>query len=81
MRENFLHRNKALAHTALRTNVLEMTPVKLLIHPLYSPDMELCNFCLFQSKDKIRGKMFETSEAVREFKRKLKRYRKKNVKL
>lgn len=70
LRRISLHHDNATAHSAQRTrDFLQKSGVKLLDHPPYSPDLAPCDFFLFpETKKKIRGRTFSTSEeAVAEF--------------
>ena len=41
--------------------------IKTVRHPPYSPDLALCDFCLFRKlKEKLRGCRYETIEEMKE---------------
>ena len=41
--------------------------IKTVPHPLYSPDLAPCDFCLFPKlKEKLRGCRYETTEEMKE---------------
>ena len=43
-----------------RMEHLEAQRIKLMSHPAYSPDLSLCNFCLFPKiKEQLRGRNFQ----------------------
>ena len=59
-----LHHDNASAHTAhLTMDFLRGTPVQLLTHHPYSPDLAPCDFFLFPTvKARLRGKRFSSPE-------------------
>ena len=64
LRGILLHHDNASSHTANATIAfLEKTPVKLITHPAYSPDMAPCDIFLFPNvKNLMRGHQFPSSE-------------------
>lgn len=64
LRGLLLHHDNAPAHTALKTrDFLDSTPVKLLGHPPYSPDLAPCDFFLFPKiKNLLKGIQFSSPE-------------------
>lgn len=64
LRGLLLHHDNAPAHTALKTrDFLDSTPVKLLGHPPYSPDLAPCDFFLFPKiKNQLKGIQFSSPE-------------------
>ena len=64
LRGFLLHHDNASAQTThLRIDFLRGTPVQLLIHPPYSPDLAPCDFFLFPTvKARLRGKRFSSLE-------------------
>jgi hypothetical protein len=80
IKRNFLHHDKASAHTAkLTESFLVQHGIKILHLSPYSPDLSPCDFFLFQVvKNKLRGRRFSTGEellsaAKKHFKRCLKK--------
>jgi len=61
-----LHHDNALAHTALSIQeFLVEKNIPVLPHPPYSPDLALCDFCLFPKlKLKLKGHHFGTMENI-----------------
>ena len=59
-----LHHDNASYHTANATIAfLEKTPVKLMTHPAYSPDLAPCDIFLFPNvKNRMRGHRFPSPE-------------------
>ena len=57
-----LHHDNALAHTAATAReFLASESVKLLSHPLYSPDLASCNFFVFPHlKKPMRGTRYDS---------------------
>lgn len=54
-----IHHDNASAHTANATlKFLESTPVKLITHCPYRPDMAPCDFFLFPMVNRLQGKWF-----------------------
>lgn len=64
LRGLLLHHDNAPAHSALKTRLfLDSTPVKLLGHPPYSPDLAPCDFFLFTKiKNLLKGTQFSSPE-------------------
>lgn len=64
LRGTLLHHDNAPAHSALKTrHFLDSTPVKLLGHPPYSPDLAPCDFFLFPKiKNQLKGIQFSSPE-------------------
>jgi len=61
-----LHHDNASAHTALSIReFLGKKNIPILLHPPYSPDLALCDFCLFPKlKSKLKGHHFGTMENI-----------------
>ncbi|OWA50832.1 putative Histone-lysine N-methyltransferase SETMAR [Hypsibius exemplaris] len=61
-----LHHDNASSHTCgLTVKFLNQENLKTLPHPPYSPDLSPCDFYLFPKlKESLRGKLFETEEAL-----------------
>ena len=56
-----------LEHLASVTDYLTKMGIKTVPHPHYSPDLALCDFCLFlKLKEKFRGCRYETIEEMKE---------------
>lgn len=64
LRGLLLHHDNAPAHSAFKTrDFLDSTPVKLVGHPPYSPDLAPCDFFLFPKiKNQLKGKQFSSAE-------------------
>ena len=64
LRGILLHHDNATSHTANATIAfLEKTPVKLMTHPAYSPDLAPCDIFLFPNvKNRMRGRRFPSPE-------------------
>ena len=64
LRGILLHHDNAFSHTINATIAfLEKTPVKLMTHPAYSPDLTLFEFFLFPNvKNRMRGRRFPSPE-------------------
>ena len=58
------HQDNAPVHNSiLVTDYLTKLGIKTVPHPPYSPDLALCDFCLFSKlKEKLRGCRYETIE-------------------
>jgi len=61
-----LHHDNAPAHTAILTQkFLAANKIPVFPHPLYSPDLEPCDFFLFpKMKFKLKGRRFDTIEDI-----------------
>ena len=53
--------NAVVRNSILVTDYLSMMGIKTVPHPLYSPDLALCDFWLFP---KLRGCRYETIEVI-----------------
>ena len=64
LRGILLHHDNASSHTANATiSFLEKTPVKLMTHPAYSPDLPPSDIFLFLNvKNRMRGHQFPSAE-------------------
>ena len=64
----YFHQDNAPVHNSiLVTNYLTKMGIKAVPHPPYSPDLALCDFCLFPKlKEKLRGYRYETIEEMKE---------------
>ena len=65
----YFHQDNAPVHNSiLVTGYLSKMGIKTVRHPLYSPDLAPCDFCLFPKlKERLRGCRYETmKEAVTE---------------
>ena len=64
LRGILLHHDNASSNTAIATIAfLEKTPVKIMTHPAYSPDLAPCDFFLFPNvKTRLRGHRFSRPE-------------------
>jgi len=62
-----LHQDNAPAHNALSVKqFLANKNITVLEHPLYSPDLALCDFCLFPKiKSMLKGNHFVSVEHVK----------------
>ena len=62
------HQDNAPVHNSiLVTDYLTKMGIKTVPHPLYSPDVAPCDFCLFSKlKEKLRGCRYETIEEMKE---------------
>ena len=67
------HQDNAPVHNSiLVTDYLSKMGIKTVRHPPYSPDLALCDFCLFPKlKEKLRGCRYETTEEMKEAKTKV----------
>ena len=62
------HQDNAPVHNSiLVTDYLTKMGIKTVRHPPYSPDLALCDFCLFPKlKEKLKGCRYETIEEMKE---------------
>ena len=59
-----IHQDNAQVHNSiLLTDYLTKMGIKTVPQPPYSPDLALCDFCLFS---KLRGCRYETTEEMKE---------------
>ena len=60
---HFHHDNAPVHNSILVTDYLTKMGIKTVPHPLYSPDLASCDFCLFlKFMEKLRGCRYETIE-------------------
>ena len=64
---HFQQDNALVHHSILVTDYLTKMGIKTVLHPLYSPDIALCDFWLFPKlKEKLRACRYETIEKMKE---------------
>ena len=64
---HFPQDNAPVHNSILVTDYLTKMGIKTVAHPPYSPDLALCNFCLFPKlKEKLWGCRYETIEEMKE---------------
>ena len=67
MTDQFLWFHSPVHNSILVTHYLTKMGINTVPHPLYSPDLAPCDFCLFPKlKENIRGCCYETIEVMKE---------------